>query len=635
MKRAALFVGINEYHSPITSLAYARKDASYLYDFFVRSKSYRAELVDLLTSDVVTDDAVIEKVESLMSSLEAGDLFLFYFSGHGVEDRGQHKLLHTNARQLGGEWRGALSIRTLRELTQKRGVQSIFIIDSCRDSLLEGSKGVGLGNESQARSVSLRALSKEPEDNNFLRPIILCSCSAGEQAFEIAQLQQGVFSRALLEVLTKASCASMPELSKQMTAVIKTLLNKYGLSGQQTPELILPSGSEAYLLDAQAPSHNTPRGDGEDPLLSLLAAAHGGSADAQYHLGDYYLQAQKLSEAAQYYRQAADQQHPAAQRCLATCYLKGLGVTKDEAQAHLWYQAAASAGDSEACFQLAELCMAQHPEKARALYQQAATLGHTDAQFYLGRCYAKGYGESVDFEEAIQWFLRAAEQNHAKAQYALGILYLKGYGVTANEPEAARWFLRSAQQSESKAQYQLGACYANGIGVPRDTRRAIAWYQKAADQGDAQAQYALGECYEDAHGVEADIEEAARWYSAAAHQGHVAAQYQLAQYYDKMDRSHKAFQWYRKAAEQGHCKACAQLGFYYQRGIGTPRDFAKAMEWNLIAAQKGCVVAMYNLAHCYEKADNGLQDLQKAVYWYREAAANGDKDAKKRLRQLT
>ena len=76
MKRAALFVGINDYNKPLASLKCARKDADTLYGLFL--KEYAHGMVDYLHD--VNSDEIIKSIEKTMESLTEGDLFFFYFS---------------------------------------------------------------------------------------------------------------------------------------------------------------------------------------------------------------------------------------------------------------------------------------------------------------------------------------------------------------------------------------------------------------------------------------------------------------------------------------------------------------------------------------------------------------------------
>src|ERR1700733_3578151 len=57
---------------------------------------------------------------------------------------------------------------------------------------------------------------------------------------------------------------------------------------------------------------------------------------------------QDYSEAARFYRQAADAGYAPAQYNLGYLYEKGLGVERDPRQAAIWYRKAAEQGDAQA-----------------------------------------------------------------------------------------------------------------------------------------------------------------------------------------------------------------------------------------------------------------------------------------------
>ena len=195
MKRAALFVGINDYNQPLSSLECARSDADTLYTLFL--PRYTSGMVKYLHD--VDDNAIISSVKDLMKKLEPGDLFFFYFAGHGVEEHGKHLLLSSQAELLGDEWDNALSMNKLKHLTQKSGVQTVIVIDSCRESICCGARTVTAAEP--ARGVTLKNLVNEEAVNaDYLPPVIICSCSSGQQAFE--KSGHGIFTLALKECLT-------------------------------------------------------------------------------------------------------------------------------------------------------------------------------------------------------------------------------------------------------------------------------------------------------------------------------------------------------------------------------------------------------------------------------------------------
>ena len=85
------------------------------------------------------------------------------------------------------------------------------------------------------------------------------------------------------------------------------------------------------------------------------------------------------SEAAKWYRQAAEQGYAPGQYSLAVLYLMGSGVRQDIAEALKWYR-------------------------------QAAEQGHALSQYNLGMRYKEGKGVTQDPVEAYKWLSLAASR---------------------------------------------------------------------------------------------------------------------------------------------------------------------------------------------------------------------------------
>lgn len=119
-----------------------------------------------------------------------------------------------------------------------------------------------------------------------------------------------------------------------------------------------------------------------------------GNSEAQELLnkGVSCFAAKNYEEAVQWYLQAAEQGSTEAQFNLGDCYLNGLGVTRDAVEAAKWFR-------------------------------KAAELGHAKSQNNLGLCYVRGEGVPQDLSESAKWFHKAAEQGLADAQFNLGVAY--------------------------------------------------------------------------------------------------------------------------------------------------------------------------------------------------------------------
>jgi TPR repeat protein len=152
----------------------------------------------------------------------------------------------------------------------------------------------------------------------------------------------------------------------------------------------------------------------------VIAAAHGGLAEAEVRLG----------------------------RML----LAGEGLAKDEAAAVAWFARAAKAGNIE-------------------------------AHNMLGRCHENGWGTARDFEAAGRHYAIAARAGDAWAQYNLGHLFLDGLGVPRDVNEAFVWYMRAAAQGHVRAMSLVGRCYEEGWGAEKDVALAKDWYRKSAEGG--------------------------------------------------------------------------------------------------------------------------------------------------------
>ncbi|MBJ6750523.1 tetratricopeptide repeat protein [Geomonas anaerohicana] len=127
--------------------------------------------------------------------------------------------------------------------------------------------------------------------------------------------------------------------------------------------------------------------------------------------------------------------------------------------------------------------------------------------------------------------------------------------------------------------------------------------KKLAEQGNPEAQMKLGVMFSSGVGVPLDKQEGLKWYEKSARQGYAPGQWNLA--------------------------------FIYIRGEVVPQDFKKAFELLQHAADAGYDSAQYDLGMMYLQ---GLAvpapDQEKAEVWFRRAAAQGNREAKKMLKEL-
>ncbi len=185
MKRLALFVGINTY--PKNRLKCARADAEVLYNEF--SKHY--DVTKLLVDKKATWDMIISELDNLQKQASAGDMLLFYFSGHG-SDRDGERILAVPDYDTHGTYTGTvgLSTRDVRKKTDVLGLHRLFILDCCRTHYEDESDILA---EAAASGKATRYVRRHGR-RTMVWPTMLSSSSPGQTSYENSAAGHG-FSR--------------------------------------------------------------------------------------------------------------------------------------------------------------------------------------------------------------------------------------------------------------------------------------------------------------------------------------------------------------------------------------------------------------------------------------------------------
>lgn len=165
--------------------------------------------------------------------------------------------------------------------------------------------------------------------------------------------------------------------------------------------------------------------------------AGAGDPVAQFNLGKLYEYGggsvrQDYTEAARWYREAADQGIAEAQNNLGLMYAQGLGVPRD----------------------------ARH---AAELWKQAADNNYSLAQYNLALAVFRGEGVTRDERVAVIWFERAARAGLPDAQYAMGQLMRLGRAGPRDEGQALTWYQLAAAQGHAEAASQAAALEGRGV----------------------------------------------------------------------------------------------------------------------------------------------------------------------------
>ena len=349
--------------------------------------------------------------------------------------------------------------------------------------------------------------------------------------------------------------------------------------------------------------------------LSLCRqAADAGDAEAQYALGNAYLNGelveQSYAEALKYFALAAEQNSGEAYLAMAKMYENAIGVEKDAKKAVEYYTAAVNLNNAEAQYIVGNAYYQLRTNANYAVYclRLSARQLNPNALYLMAKMYETGDVLGKNPQLAFLYYVAAADNGCDAAQYLVGQKYYFGQGVEKSSSKALPYFERAAANGNADAQYYAGITYYFGEGeypsFSKETYAKAAYYLKlSADQGNDFAQDWLGGMYASGTGVEQSYEQAAVYYALAAEQGYHTAQY--------------------------------HLGLLYRDGsLGAP-DMGKAEEYLKKAADQKDRDACEALGDLFSDEAAGVQDLEQALHYYQLAANLGSKKAKNRIKELT
>ncbi len=327
------------------------------------------------------------------------------------------------------------------------------------------------------------------------------------------------------------------------------------------------------------------------PYLENLAK--GGDVNSQFTLALHYLNDKQASEAAKWFKKAADADKTEAIYYYGYLLYKGMGVPQDKEKGIEYIQKAADRGFAAAHRELGTIYYTgdgatQDYAKAVAHLKQAAG-SNGQAAWTLAMCYLNGYGVPQDYYFATQWiaeYVRAHEKDfndlmdeNKDGDYNNYILGLKKYYID-KDYDAALSYFKKVKNVEGLT--MTGVCQANKNYAKRNTKKAAKTFDKAINKGSAVACYYLSSMYETGEGVAKD--------------------------------KSKAIELLKKAAEGGVAYAQCKLGDKYFTGDGVSQDYNQATKCYLAAEAQNRLTkaSATNLITCYERQISSLPDLNDA-----------------------
>jgi TPR repeat protein len=163
---------------------------------------------------------------------------------------------------------------------------------------------------------------------------------------------------------------------------------------------------------------------------------------------------------------------------------------KATAQLTDWAQQGSPVAQRELALALTD--RAETVAQAMLWFEKAATAGDAPAQFTLAQALYDGkLGLTKDHAKAWTWFEKAAQQGNGKASFMLARMASHGFGVPKSAQRSAQWLQKASEQQNPQAMYQLSVAYQQGDGVPHDSEKADYWLEMAAELDDPIAVQAL------------------------------------------------------------------------------------------------------------------------------------------------
>ncbi len=226
----ALLVGVSAYGDPKLALSYAHKDALDLARTLKTQEGrfFKSVSTEFLLDGEATEGSIQLALEDLAERGGPDDYYLVFMAGHGATRKNRFFFLPATARMESESLTAnSLSGAQIRELLAAMPGRVLFFIDACYSA-----KALDIDVDGLINSVT-------GEENAV---VMYTSSSSGEVSYERAELENGVFTEALMEILGDSKVYDDDGLI--MTDVLGTELRKRVrrmTDKQQTP-FYRPSG---------------------------------------------------------------------------------------------------------------------------------------------------------------------------------------------------------------------------------------------------------------------------------------------------------------------------------------------------------------------------------------------------------
>ena len=395
-KRIALVIGNSNYEN-LSFLKNAQKDAA---DIAETLKQLGFDVMEIYESDY---SGMKTALNNFASKARDYDVALFYYSGHGVQEKGQNYLVPIEcAFDLPSVVNTCLNCDDVMQMMELAHVPAkMMFIDACREVYKPWTRGAEKGLARMEGPVG---------------SVILFSTQSGNVANDYVNRndENSPFAQSLIRNIR------IPGISFN-DAIDGVVRDTYAMTNAEQCPLKIGTLLTPFSFNSAIRQSATTQ-------VAASTTSNEGSVSDRLRLADDYYSNKDYAQALKLYRELSEQGNASAQNSLGWMYESGEGVEKNYSEAVKWFR-------------------------------KSADQGNADAQYSLGWMYQYGFGVEKNYSEALKWYRKSADQGNARAQRSMGHMYYNGDGVEKNNSEAVKWYRKSADQGDAIAQFFLGSMY--------------------------------------------------------------------------------------------------------------------------------------------------------------------------------
>jgi len=266
-RRWAVVVGINSYQTDALQFCGndAREIASVLRDELGFDGVYE---IREDTEIRPNRDAIFEKLVAIRNSdeVQPDDVFIFYFSGHGVQEKGKDYLLPMNASFRDATTLGVPLEALSTQLASIGCKNTAILVDACRETA-QGAKGAAASIGDSSRDLLLEA-----------GIIAFFSCGPQDRSYEIVELEHGSFTYCVLQAIREGLGTTVAELESYLKKNVPLVNRRHNKPPQQPYAVFSPSDRgvlELLLNPNRAVTVSLRFNDIQDALIQIMDAYPG------------------------------------------------------------------------------------------------------------------------------------------------------------------------------------------------------------------------------------------------------------------------------------------------------------------------------------------------------------------------